>query len=87
MITLLISFVQILSRLMLFVVIVDVVLSYFLPPYHNVRLTLDRLVEPLLLPIRRILPTAGGFDFSPLVLIILIQIVEAVLISLLASLG
>lgn len=87
MITLLISFVQIVSRLVLFVVIVDVVLSYFLPPYHNVRLTLGRLVEPLLSPIRRILPTAGGFDFSPLVLIILVQIVEAVLISVLASLG
>ncbi len=67
-------------------VIVDVLISYFLPPYHPSREMLDRLVEPFLAPIRRVLPTAGGIDFSPMVLIIAIQIVGQVLLSILRSL-
>jgi len=33
-------------------------------------------------PIRRIIPTLGGLDFSPLILIILIQFVTRVLSAL-----
>ncbi len=34
---------------------------------------INNLVEPILAPIRRILPTAGGIDFSPIVLLIGIE--------------
>lgn len=37
--------------------------------------TLDRLMSPIYRPIRRILPDFGGLDLSPLVVIILIQII------------
>jgi YggT family protein len=37
------------------------------------------LVEPLLRPIRRILPTVGGLDLSPMVLLLLIKVLEMVL--------
>jgi YggT family protein len=40
---------------------------------------LDRITEPLYRPIRRIMPDFGGIDFSPLVLLILIQIVRMLL--------
>jgi YggT family protein len=40
---------------------------------------LSRLIEPLLQPIRQILPPIGGIDFSPVALILSIQIVEIVL--------
>lgn len=46
---------------------------------------LDRLVQPPLTPIRRILPLVGGVDLSPLVLLVLIQIALIVLGSLQAS--
>ena len=36
------------------------------------------ITEPLLSPIRRLLPRTGMFDFSPIVLIIVLQIVESV---------
>ena len=39
----------------------------------------DRMVLPLLWPLRRILPTLGGIDLSPLVLLLLIQLCEVVL--------
>ena len=50
------------------VILVRCVFS-FLPPEHrsgDVYLFLLRLTEPVLAPVRRILPTAGGLDFSPM---------------------
>lgn len=85
MIDLLISLIQAIGSLLIIIVIVSVVLSYFLSPYHPLRSNLDRIVEPLLNPIRRVVPPLGMIDFSPLILIILIQVVETLLISLLAS--
>lgn len=43
---------------------------------------IDRLLRPLLDPIRRILPNTGAIDFSPLVLIIGLQILMRILWSL-----
>jgi len=34
--------------------------------------SLQRITEPLLLPIRRLLPNLGGIDLSPIVLILLL---------------
>ncbi len=86
MIDIIITIVQTLGSALLLVVIVDVLLSYFLNPYHPVRATLDRIVEPFLAPIRRVVPSLGMIDFSPVILVILIQVVETVLIMLLSSL-
>jgi YggT family protein len=40
---------------------------------------LDRILAPLYRPIRRLMPDFGGIDFSPLVLLILIQILRMLL--------
>jgi YggT family protein len=68
-------------------VLVSVILSYFMDPYHPVRRFLDRIVEPMLAPIRRIVPLIGMLDFSPLILIILIQLVGNLLRRLLLYLS
>ena len=70
-------------RAYILIVIVEVVLSYFMSPFHPIRQFLYRLVEPALGPIRRILPGVGGLDFSPLVLLIGLQIIDMLLRSLL----
>ncbi|MGW8144143.1 MAG: YggT family protein [Anaerolineales bacterium] len=62
-----------------------VVLSYFMDPFHPVRSTVDRMVNPLLNPIRRLMPQTGMLDFSPLIAIILVQVIEFVLTRLLIS--
>jgi len=80
-----IRIVNILISLLTLAVFVYSLLSFFLSPYHPVRETLAKFVEPLLAPIRRVLPPTGGIDLSPLVLIILIQILGAILIALLRS--
>lgn|SRR5688500_9079232 len=47
---------------------------------------LDRMTAPLYRPIRRILPDFGGIDFSPLVLLLLIQVVRILLNGLASDL-
>jgi YggT family protein len=47
---------------------------------------LAQLVDPLLRPIRRVLPHMGGVDLSPIALLLLIQIAEIVLHHLRAQL-
>ncbi|HEU4704293.1 MAG TPA: YggT family protein, partial [Sphingomicrobium sp.] len=39
----------------------------------------DRFTAPLYRPIRKVLPDFGGLDFSPLVVLILIQILRMLL--------
>jgi YggT family protein len=40
---------------------------------------IDRLTAPLYRPIRRMLPDFGGIDFSPLVILIVIQVIKKLL--------
>ncbi len=80
-----INLVNILVQLITILVIVKIFLSYFMSPYHPVRLWIDRVVNPMLRPIQRILPPLGMFDFSPLVLIILIQLVGRIIINILLA--
>jgi len=47
--------------------------------------SVNALLEPLLRPIRRIMPDTGAIDFSPLVLIVLLNIVNIVLENLARS--
>lgn len=82
----LIRFIDIVAQLLILLVIVSAVLSYFLPPYHQLRLSIDRIVDPMLMPIRRVVPLIGMLDFSPLILIILIQILSSALIRFLSAL-
>jgi YggT family protein len=87
MIGLLISLVNYISIGLSLLLIAYVVLSYFMDPFHPVRATINRIVEPVLNPIRRILPQTGMVDFSPLVAIIAIQVIEFILTQLLFSLA
>lgn len=86
MISILITLINTLEWILILLVFVSVILSYFMDPYHPVRRGVDRIVEPMLAPIRRIVPLVGMLDFSPLVLIILVQLLSSLLIRLLLSL-
>lgn len=83
---LIIMIINLFSQLVTLLVIAQAIMSFFVSPYHPVRQTLDNLLEPFYAPIRRILPPVGMLDFSPLVLIILVQIVSRLLIGLLTQL-
>jgi YggT family protein len=80
------NIVNLVANLFIFMVIADSVLSFFLKPYHPVRVAIGRIVNPFLAPIRRIIPLVGMLDLSPLVLIILVEILARILVSFLYSL-
>lgn len=69
-----------LSSLM-WLVIIYAVLSW-LKSGTDVSYFLAQLVEPLLRPLRRVMPQMGGVDLSPLALLLLLQIAEIVLNTL-----
>ena len=54
--------------------------NQFLMAVYN---SINRLLDPILRPIRNLMPDTGAIDFSPLVLILLLQILLIVLDSLL----
>ena len=77
------SIISFLANLIILVIIIQAILTFVMSPYHPVRHFLDSIVDPMLNPIRRILPPIAGLDFSPVVLIIIIQIISSLLINLL----
>jgi YggT family protein len=79
-------FIDVVATVFIWIVIASSLLSFFLSPYHPVRETLDRIVAPFLNPIRRILPATGMFDFSPLILIVLVNLLSVLVRSFLLSL-
>lgn len=81
-----ITLIQMTANILTLIILIDVILSFFLNPFHPLRQTLDSIIEPMLAPIRRIMPQTGMLDFSPLILLILIQLIESVLVQILVSL-
>lgn len=84
----LVQIVDYLISIVLTLVIVQFVLSLLIAfnvvNLHNnfvaaVWQAVNALLDPLLKPIRRIMPSTGAIDFSPMVLIILLKIVQIVL--------
>ncbi|WP_374357703.1 YggT family protein [Chitinimonas sp.] len=61
-------------------VVMQAILSW-VNPYNPLSPILDALTRPYLLPIRRILPSMGGLDLSPFVLILILQLILQFLIG------
>lgn len=78
-----ISFLISLLRIYSIVIIIRVLMSWFVQdPYRNrLYMLLIKITEPVLGPIRRIMPHMG-LDLSPVVVIIIIQIISSLLVSL-----
>ena len=66
--------------LYMLIVLGAVIISWVhLPPTHTVAIVLRTLTEPVLNPIRRVLPPMRGLDFSPLVLLVALQFIRRLL--------
>jgi YggT family protein len=90
----LVEIADLLLTIVTWVIIIQVVLSWLLAfnvlnihsgGVRNFIVALDRLTAPLYRPIRRMLPDFGGLDFSPLVILILIQIIKKLLAGVVAQ--
>ncbi|MFC1908458.1 YggT family protein [Chloroflexota bacterium] len=51
------------------------VLSWFVRRPNTLTMLLDKITEPILSPLRRIIPRVGMMDFSPLVAILLLRLI------------
>ena len=80
-----------LLQVLMWIIIIQVIISWLFafnvinPHSGGVRSAidaLDRLTAPIYRPVRRILPDFGGIDFSPLVIILVIQILRKLLAGL-----
>jgi YggT family protein len=90
----LVDIVNLLLTIVTWVIIIQVVLSWLLvfnvlntssQGVRSFAMAIDRLTAPLYRPIRRILPDFGGIDFSPFVVLILIQIIKKLLAGVVAQ--
>ena len=80
-----INFIGILFDVLTIAILLRVILSWFSPnPTNRLAIILVQITEPILGPLRRIIPRAGMLDFSPLVAIIILQLVSYLLRSLLS---
>jgi len=60
----------------------SVIISWVkLPPDNPIASFIHSMTEPLLSPIRKIMPEMGGLDVSPLVLLFGIRLIRGVIIS------
>jgi YggT family protein len=80
---------QLLLNVLFYIIMIQVILSWLFAfnviNHHNefVRQLvrgLDTITEPLYRPIRRILPDFGGIDFSPMVVLLIIGILQRILL-------
>ena len=74
--------------LYLWTVIIRALISWVNPdPYNPIVTFLYRVTEPALRPIQKFIPMAGGIDFSPVVLILVIYFVQFFLVTSLMQIG
>lgn len=78
----LVSLVNFTSLAVTLLMLAYAILSWVAKPWNQVRIFVDRISEPLLAPIRRVVPLVGMVDISPLILILLVQLIARVLVNI-----
>lgn len=91
MVNLLINVLHTILTLYSLAIILNSFIGMLVDPYHPVARFLRQITEPVLAPIRRLVPPiqAGGglFDLSPMVALLLLWVLERILIAVLLGLA
>jgi YggT family protein len=78
-----VNFINMLSLLLTLLVFVYILSTWVFPPYNEFRRAISSIVDPMLAPIRRIIPPVGMFDFSAFIFLILVQVLASILMGVL----
>ena len=79
--TFFLTFLKLLCEVLTVAIFLRAILSWFSPGTTNILTRiLYQVTEPLLAPLRRILPRAGMLDFTPLIAIVLLQLIANLLL-------
>lgn len=73
---LLVTFVDLFSMVFYILLIGRIILSYIVSPTNSLYTWLVDITEPLLAPLRKVLPTIPGLDIAPLGAFILLQVIQ-----------
>ena len=67
---------------LIMLIIVRCLLSWFpnIRWYEQPFKLLDQIVEPMILPFRRLIPPLGGFDLSPIAALLVLQVLRSVIL-------
>ncbi|NLG48519.1 MAG: YggT family protein [Chloroflexi bacterium] len=81
--TLLVSFIVLLARVFNIAILIRIILSWMpMNTDSSLLITIRELAyavtEPILAPIRRVVPTVSGLDLSPMIAIILVQLLVSI---------
>lgn len=77
-----------LLKIYFFALLAMIVLSWIAPGgNHPALYLLHQITEPVMAPFRKVLPSMGGLDFSPILVFIIINVLQIVLRNLALSLG
>ena len=80
------AIVQLFFQLYSFVILARVLMSWVnIDPYSPVARTIYDLTEPVLAPVRNLMPAAGGLDFSPIIVLVLLQVIESMVVMMLVG--
>ncbi len=72
-----------LIQLLILAIIIRAILSWFVrDPYNPIVRALDSITEPILQPLRQVIPRMGMMDITPLVAIILLSIIAGMVAGL-----
>jgi YggT family protein len=91
----LLQFISYLLTIYVYIVIAMAILSWLIafnvvntrnPVVHMIAELLYRLTEPVLRPIRSLLPNMGGIDISPIILFLIILFIQSVILPNIAKL-
>ena len=70
------NFIAILTQILTIAIFARAIISWFPVPKDNAVVDLIvQITDPVLEPLRRIIPTTGSIDFTPLIAIFLLQMV------------
>ncbi|PMY35528.1 YggT family protein [Pseudomonas sp. GW456-L14] len=73
-------------KIFFFALIISVILSWVAPGSHNPGAELvNQICEPALAPFRRILPSMGGLDISPILAFMVLKLIDMLVINNLAA--
>ena len=79
-ITWFLGFVYYLCRILVFAIFIRAILSWFtISRYNRLVVLLDDITEPILSPLRRVVPQFGTFDITPLVAFAILYFIPFIL--------
>ena len=76
----------------IFIIILEIAVSWLIhfgvlntqnPQARNLVALLKKVTDPVMVPVRRVVPPLGGFDLSPLVVIVGLTILERIILRIL----